>query len=100
MKKIILILAVCTAGIGWGQDPIFTQFFNVPETLNPSFAAVNGSTKVNVAHRSQWAGLNYNLSSQFANFNAYVDNINSGFGISMINLLETHTCYSFSLATL
>jgi type IX secretion system PorP/SprF family membrane protein len=100
MKKIILILAVWAGYFGWSQDPIFTQFYNVPETLNPSFTAVDGSTKVNVAHRSQWAGLNYNLSSQFANFNAYVDNINSGFGISMLNLLETHTRYRFTQATL
>src|SRR6056300_462311 len=99
MKKII-VLALFISSFGWSQDPIFTQFFNVPETLNPAFAAVNGSTKVNVAHRSQWSGLNYNLSSQFANFNTYVDEINSGFGISVLNLLETQTRYRFSQATL
>ena len=100
MKKNIIYIVVCLSGLVWGQDPIFTQFFNVPETLNPSFTAVNGTTKVNVAHRSQWSGLNYNLSSQFANFNTYVDNINSGFGISILNLLETQTKFRFTQASL
>lgn len=100
MKKLIVFLAVCSLGLVWGQDPVFTQFYNVPETLNPSFTAVNGSTKVNVAHRSQWSGLSYNLSSQFANFSTYVDNINSGFGLSVLNLLETHTKYRFTQASL
>ena len=100
MKKLIVFIAVCSVGLVWGQDPVFTQFYNVPETLNPSFTAVNGSTKVNVAHRSQWSGLSYNLSSQFANFSTYVDNINSGFGLSVLNLLETHTKYRFTQASL
>jgi type IX secretion system PorP/SprF family membrane protein len=84
----------------FSQDPIFTQFTNVPETLNPSFAAVDGSTKVNIAHRTQWSGLNYNLSSQFANFSTYVEGINSGFGISLLNILETQTRYRFTQANI
>lgn len=84
----------------FGQDPIFTQFYNVPEILNPSFTAVNGSTKINVAHRTQWPGINYKLDTQFVNFSAYVDNINSGFGISILNMLESHTRYRFTQATL
>jgi len=100
MRTLIVGFVMLLASKSFGQDPVFTQFYNVPETLNPSFAAVDGSTKVNIAHRSQWSGLNYNLSSQFANFNTYVDDINSGFGISMLNLLETHTRYRFSQATL
>lgn len=100
MRKILVGFVFLIGLNSFGQDPIFTQFINVPETLNPSFTAVDGSTKVNIAHRSQWSGLNYNLSSQFANFNTYVDNINSGFGISLLNLLETHTRYRFTQATI
>ena len=100
MKKIILGFVFFVGLKSFAQDPVFTQFFNVPETLNPSFIAVDGSTKVDVAHRTQWSGLNYNLSSQFANFSTYVDNINSGFGVSLLNLTETHTKYRFIQANI
>ena len=100
MRKIIFGFVILLVSKSFGQDPVFTQFYNVPEILNPSFTAVDGSTKVNIAHRTQWSGLNYNLSSQFANFNTYVDDINSGFGISMLNLSETQTRYRFTQATL
>lgn len=100
MKKVVVAFMFFLASKSFGQDPIFTQFYNVPETLNPSFTAVNGNTKVSVAHRTQWPGLSYKLNSQFANFSAYADNINSGFGLSLLNLLESHTRYRFSQATL
>lgn len=96
MKKIALGFILFVGLKSFSQDPVFTQFINVPEALNPYFIAVDESTKVNVAHRTQWSGLNYNLSSQFTNFSTYVDNINSGFGISLLNLKETHTKYRFS----
>lgn len=99
MKKIIIGFLFILASKSFGQDPIFTQFYNVPETLNPSFIAINGSTKVSVAQRTQWPGLNYKLNSQFANFSAYSNKINSGFGISILNLLESHSQYRFTQAT-
>lgn len=102
MKKTAFIAFVFLSGLKnlMGQDPIFTQFYNVPEQMNPSFTAVNGTTKVSLAHRTQWAGLNYSLSTQFANFNSYVDDIKSGFGLTLLNNLETTTRYRFTQATL
>ncbi len=101
--KLKIVLIVGLLGLfqkSWGQDPIFTQFFNTPELYNPAFTGVNSNTKFSVAHRTQWAGLEYSLSTQFAQFSTYVDNIQSSFGVHIINNLETTTRYRFSQVNL
>ncbi len=30
---------------GYSQDPIFAQFFNIPETVNTGFTGAYGNTK-------------------------------------------------------
>jgi hypothetical protein len=42
----------------YAQDPIFTQYFLIPETQNPSFTGFLESTSAGVFHRSQWVSLN------------------------------------------
>lgn len=39
------------------QDPIFTQYFMVPETLNPGFTGFMETTNMGLLHRTQWPNL-------------------------------------------
>ena len=65
MKKGLLILMLFFVSKTCSQDPIFTQFYNVPEYLNPSFTGGGEGSQIGIINRSQWFGLNYGLNSQF-----------------------------------
>lgn len=64
MKKISLyILSFLVFTTLQGQDPEFTQFYNLPLYTNPAYAgsALNGydgqnATRINLAYRNQWQG--------------------------------------------
>ena len=84
----------------YSQDPIFTQFYNVPEYLNPSFTGGGEGSQIGIINRSQWFGLNYGLNSQFFYFDSFLENINSGIGISILNHHESITRYNFTQVNL
>ena len=96
VKKIILFFLLFFSLKSFSQDPIFTQFHNVPEYLNPSFTGAGEGSQIGIINRSQWFGLNYGLNSQFFYFDGYIDNINSGLGINILNHHESITKYNFT----
>lgn len=82
------------------QDPIFTQFYNVPEYLNPSFTGGSEGSEMGIVNRTQWFGLNYGLNTQFFYFDTFIEDYNSGLGLSIINHHESMTRYNFTQANL
>lgn len=100
MKKFIIFLMFFLLNKSFSQDPIFTQFYNVPEYLNPSFTGGGEGSQIGIINRSQWFGLNYGLNSQFFYFDGYLENINSGLGISLLNHHESVTRYNFTQVNL
>ena len=76
------------------QDPVFTQFLLVPETLNPGFTGSASSWNAGIIHRRQWPEGNRRIDTQygFAN-NLVTDNL--GVGITLLNQKETFTNYSY-----
>jgi type IX secretion system PorP/SprF family membrane protein len=76
------------------QDPVFTQFLLVPETLNPAFTGSASSWNAGLIHRRQWPEANRRIDTQygFAN-NLVTDNL--GLGITILNQKETFTNYSY-----
>ena len=96
MKKIILILIFLKFSFSYSQDPIFAQFFNIPETVNTGFTGAYGNTKAGVIHRVQWPALNFSINTQFAYVDNWFEEIRSGVGISVLNHKETHTRYNFT----
>jgi hypothetical protein len=64
MKKFLTITLILTCLKGLAQDPIFTQFFMVPETLSSSFTGAKQSTRAGIIHRTQWPGLNFSINTQ------------------------------------
>lgn len=86
--------------IGYTQDPIYTQFFMMPETLNSSFTGAKQTTRAGVIHRTQWPGLNFSIHTQFAFVDNWFDEVKSGIGLSILNHKETTTRYNFTQVNL
>ena len=76
------------------QDPVFTQFLLLPETLNPGFTGSASSWNAGIIHRRQWPEGNRRIDTQygFAN-NLVTDNL--GIGLTLLNQRETFTNYNY-----
>lgn len=78
------------------QDPIFTQYFMVPETLNPGFSGFMETTNVGILHRTQWPDLNFRVDTDYGFFNTWIAGMNSGVGVSVLSHREKFTNYNFT----
>lgn len=78
------------------QDPVFTQYFLVPETLNPGFSGFMETTYAGIIHRDQWSALDLNIDTDYAFVNTWSEKMNSGFGLSILNQRESATNYNFT----
>ena len=96
MKRIAFFLMVTVTGLVKAQDPIFSQFFMIPETVNTSFTGSSEGTKAGIIHKVQWPGLDFSINTQFAYASNWFEEMNSGIGISFLNHKETQTRYNFS----
>ncbi len=91
--KSLLILCILPA-LGWSQDPIFTQYYNVPEALNPAFVASANTWNAGVIHRRQWPNDNRRIDTQYG----YVSNLITdelGIGGNVQNHTEIFTGYNY-----
>ena len=95
--KLVLVLlsCLCFSNIQ-AQDPIFTQYFLVPETLNPGFTGFMETTYAGILHREQWPDLDLKVDTDYAFLNTWSDQMNSGIGFSFLNQRENLTNYNFS----
>lgn len=91
--NLVLVFIVFFLNVN-AQDPVFTQFLIVPETLNPGFTGSASSWNAGIIHRRQWPEANRRIDTQygFAN-NLVTDNI--GLGITILNQNETFTNYNY-----
>ena len=76
------------------QDPVFTQFYLVPEHLNPAFTGVANTWNAGLIYRRQWPNGNRKIDTQygFAN-NLISDQI--GVGMTVLNNSEVFTNYNY-----
>lgn len=95
-KLFILIIACCFYSNLRAQDPVFTQYFLIPETLNPGFSGFMETTYAGIIHREQWPDLELKIDTDYAFVNTWNENMNSGLGISVMNQRENITNYNFS----
>ena len=75
------------------QDPIFSQYFLVPETLNPGFSGFEEASYFGLIHRTQWPSLDLRVDTEYAFFNTWVENL-GGLGASILNQHENNTNYN------
>lgn len=95
-KLFILIIGCFFCSKMRAQDPIFTQYFLVPETLNPGFTGFMETTYTGVIHREQWPDLNLKIDTDYAFVNTWSEKMNSGFGLSFLNQRESVSNYNYS----
>ncbi len=95
-KLIIITIALCFSTKLIAQDPIFTQYFLIPETLNPGFSGFMETTYAGIIHRTQWPDLALRVDTDYAFVNTWSERMNSGIGISILNQHESNTNYNYS----
>ncbi|MEP5341261.1 MAG: PorP/SprF family type IX secretion system membrane protein [Algibacter sp.] len=93
IRFLILFTTICLSAKSEAQDPIFTQYFLVPETINPGFSGFEDATYFGLLHRTQWPNLNLQVDTEYAFFNTWVENI-GGLGFSILNQHENITNYN------
>lgn len=96
LKLNLLIIIGCFILKAHAQDPIFTQYFLIPETMNPGFSGFMETTYVGAIHRTQWPDLGLKIDTDYAFVNTWSEAMNSGIGVSILNQRENNTKYNFS----
>ncbi|TDD97972.1 PorP/SprF family type IX secretion system membrane protein [Flavobacterium cellulosilyticum] len=95
-KLFIIIITCCFYSKMSAQDPIFTQYFLVPETLNPGFSGFMETTYTGIIHREQWPELDLKISTDYAFVNTWIESMNSGLGVSVLSQRENINNYNFT----
>ena len=95
MKIKIAVLALLGFTAVRAQDPIFTQYFMAPQSLNPGFTGFMETTYIGVLHRSQWPDSDLKINTDYAFVNTWVESMNSGLGVSFLSQRESFTDYGF-----
>ncbi|GAA4898313.1 hypothetical protein GCM10023311_23990 [Flaviramulus aquimarinus] len=75
------------------QDPIFSQYFLVPETLNPGFSGFEDASYFGLIHRTQWPSLDLRVDTEYAFYNSWIEDV-GGIGFSILNQHENNTNYN------
>ncbi len=75
------------------QDPVFSQYFLVPETINPGFSGFEDASYFGLLHRTQWPSLDLRVDTEYAFFNSWIENV-GGIGFSILNQHENNTNYN------
>lgn len=85
---------------GKAQDPIFTQYYIVPETLNPGFSGISGAPYAGILQRVQWPQLDLKIQTSYAFGSFWIDEMNSGIGFNAILQKESQNNYKLSQANI
>ncbi|KLT71430.1 MULTISPECIES: type IX secretion system membrane protein PorP/SprF [Flavobacterium] len=96
LKLLITIITCCFYSKVTAQDPIFTQYFLVPETLNPGFSGFMETTYAGIIHREQWPDLDLRVDTDYAFVNTWSESLNSGLGLSVLNQRENLSKYNYT----
>ncbi|MFW0738012.1 PorP/SprF family type IX secretion system membrane protein [Flavobacterium sp. T12S277] len=96
LKLFIIILMCCFFSETRAQDPIFTQYFLIPETLNPGFSGFMETTYAGIIHREQWPDLDLKIDTDYAFVNTWNENISSGYGLSVLNHRQNLNHYTYT----
>lgn len=94
LKLIFTILLVSFSIKVSAQDPIFTQFYLVPEKINPAFTGIANTWSAGLIHRRQWPDGNRKIDTQYGYFNNIVSE-QIGVGMNILNHNEVFTNYNF-----
>ena len=97
--KLILYILLTSLSITEvkAQDPIFTQYFLVPESLNPAFTGTLITGYTGLIHRSQWPNENRRIDTDYAFVNTPIGREREmGLGLTILNQREVFTNYNYT----
>ena len=83
LRNLFFAFSFLLVGIAGAQDPVFTQFYAAPVQMNPAFTGTTYAPRVALIYRNQWPSLNAYVTYS-ASYDQFVENLNSGFGISVM----------------
>ena len=82
MKKLLFnLIFLLGAWAAFGQDPLFSQYYQAPLFLNPGFTGLTPRQRFVVNHRIQWPGLPQAFATSAASYDTYLPRISSGIGV-------------------
>lgn len=89
MKKVYLVLTfiifATAAQLSAQQDPQLSQHMFAKLAFNPAFAGANGSYCGTLLYRNQWTGFGGEPKTFLFTGDAYIDDISSGVGLTVIS---------------
>ena len=80
---LIILLGFILAPV-YGQDPVYSQFYNAPIQLNPALVGLTHKGRVAVNYRNQLTGFPQAYTTYSASFDQYIESLNSGLGIQLL----------------
>lgn len=81
-KYLLIVLMMALFGRIYGQDHIYSQFFNAPIYLNPALTGqFEGDIRMNLIYRNQWSGLTGDLSYISASADLNIPKFGGGVGL-------------------
>lgn len=96
LKLLLFILLITLSLEVRAQDPIFTQYFFVPETINPAFTGTLAASYAGLIHRSQWPDGFGRIDTEFGFVNGPIDvDGKMGLGLTILNTREEFTNYNY-----
>jgi type IX secretion system PorP/SprF family membrane protein len=96
LKYVLSILFSLFSFIGLTQDVSFSQINNNKLYLNPAFAGSTNNPELTMSYRNQWPGLGSQFVTSFLSYEEYESNINSGFGVTLMNDRAGNGIYSLN----
>lgn len=100
LKLPAVILAVLLAGIAYGQDPVFSQFYASPMQLNPAFTGVSSAPRITLNYRSQHTTYPSAFTTVAASYEHPIYGTPSSFGLRILNDSQLEGLYRNTQASL
>ena len=94
LQSILFIILVLATVHSKAQDPVFTQYSLVPETLNPGFTGFQYNWRAGLIHRRQWPDGNRVIDTDYGFLNKMVGD-HAGLGMTILNQREAFTNYNY-----
>lgn len=94
LRPVIVFLLLIAFSKAQAQDPIFTQYMFVPETINPAFTGIANAWNAGIINRRQWPDGNRRMDTRFG----YVNNMVTdqlAVGGTILNHHEVFTDYNY-----
>lgn len=94
LKNILFVVLSFVSFQVKAQDPVFSQFSLIPETLNPGFTGFQYNWRAGIIHKRQWPDGNRVIDTDFGFLNKMVGE-HAALGITVLNNREAFTNYNY-----